>query len=462
MSWTSEGAYLRRPLDCHDKLFQSIAAAGAPLGREHWLLAGWLQLVFPLVVDSAVREQRLRAAWSALRLLHPDIALTLHANEKQYWPLLDDEDLQRWTDATFHIEPSARSADELFSRHLKVAPSPYTTCHWISTSNEVVFVTPHWRIDGRGVLMLLHSFMELLARSATSSVPTNVVVGAEAANLVPTLDTVIGMPEILKEEWLRKADDILAPFLDGSPAIGLPIVLAIPGDTIRMETVFPKVVTAALREACRAKGLRLTAALHASVVQETARYYNQGSAADPTATYKSWAAFDLRKHCPPPSDPGSSIAAHAASIRLVALPLAADPTASWDTMAAAFQAYYMQSLALADSDALFVRVPYVEKATAMLAKAPPTTEPNLSNLGMVEEYLQPSYGDVEVRDAALAVQMLSPQLYVHAWSWAGEMRVSICYNEAFYQEQFVRGWLEGLKTNLLENLSITTTDVQVK
>ncbi|OTA55327.1 hypothetical protein K449DRAFT_388339 [Hypoxylon sp. EC38] len=456
MSWTNEGAYWRRPLDCHDKLFQSIAAAGAPLGREHWLMAGWLRLIFPSAVESAVREQRLRAVWSAMRLLHPDIALTLQANEKQYKPLANDEALRQWTDDTFRVETGACSVDELFSRQLKVAPSPYATCHWVPVCSEVAIVSPHWRIDGRGLLMLLHSFMDLLARSATLPVPTAVAVGAEATNLVPTLDTVIGVPEIPKEEWVRKADDMLAPFLDGSPAIGLPITPALPRDTVRMETVFPKAVTIALREACRARGLRLTAALHASLVQETTRYYSQGATADPAAKYKSWAAFDLRKYCPSSFDNNRSSTAHAASLRLVALPLITDPTASWDAMAAAFQAYYTQSLALADSDALFVRVPYVEKATSMLAKGAPTTEPNLSNLGVMEEYLQPSYGDVEVRNAALAVQMLSPQLYVHAWSWGGELRVSICYNEAFYHEQFVREWLEGLEANMLKNLDVTT------
>ncbi|KAI1414545.1 hypothetical protein F5Y13DRAFT_197545 [Hypoxylon sp. FL1857] len=455
MSWTHEGAYWRRPLDCHDKLFQSIATAGAPLGREHWLMVGWLQLGFPSTMDPATQEQRLRGTWSALRLRHPDIALTLHEDEKRYTPLTDNQALEQWTDATFRVNTEAGSADELSSRHLKVAPSVHATCYWVPASCEVAIVSSHWRWDGRGLIMLLHSFMDLLGCSSTPSFTMQAVVGSEAVNLVPTLDAVIGIPVTPKDEWVRKAEDLLAPFQDGSPAIGLPITSALPRDTVRVETVFPKGVTTALREACRARGLRLTAALHASVVLETARYYNQeeGRAAKADrARYKSWAAFDLRKHCPP--SPNSS--AHAPSIRMVAFPLIADPAASWGTIASTFQAYYVQSLTPSDSEAMFIRVPYVEKATAMLAKMPPTTEPNLSNLGVLEDYLEGRYGDFEVRNVALAVHMLSPQLYVHAWSWGGEMRVSICYNEAFYQEQFVKAWLEGVQANLLENLEIKT------
>ncbi|KAI0007581.1 hypothetical protein F4779DRAFT_499076 [Xylariaceae sp. FL0662B] len=460
MSWTQEKAYWRRPLDCHDRLFKSIAAAGTPLGREHWLMVHWLQLGFPSAMEPVVQEQRLRAAWSALRRCHPDVASTLHENEKRYEPLADDEDLQRWTAITFHVETGVRSVDELLSRHLKVAPSAHATCHWIPYSSEVAMVSSHWRFDGRGGIMVLHSFMDLLACGSSSSSPSPILatVGAEATNLVPTLDTVIGVPEVPKEEWVRKADELLAPFTDGSPVIGLPITPAVPGDTVRTEMAFPKAVTKALREACRARGLRLTAALHASIVLETARWYHkreQGTAeVDAAVKYKSWAAFDLRKHCPPQFD----CTAHAASIRMVALPLIADPTASWDDLASTFQAFYAQSLAPPNSDALYVRVPYVEKATAMLAGSPPSTEPNLSNLGILENYLQKRYGDVEVRGVALGVQMLSAQLYVHAWSWGGEMHVSICYNEAFYEEQFVRGWLEGLKTNLLKNLEINISN----
>ncbi|KAI2619515.1 hypothetical protein GGS26DRAFT_595362 [Hypomontagnella submonticulosa] len=454
MSWTNEGGYWRRPLDCHDKLFQSIAAAGAPLGREHWLMAGWLQLGFPCAMDLATQEQSLRAAWGALRLRHPDVALTLHENEKRYEPLIDENTLQQWTDATFRAETGVHSIDELFSHHLKVAPSEYATCHWVPASNEVAIVSPHWRWDGRGLIMMLRSFMDLLVCSSTST-PMPPSVGSEATNLVPTLDAVIGVPDVHKHEWLRKADDLLAPFQDGSPAIGLPITAALPRDTVRVETVFPEHVTIAIREACRARGVRLTAALHASVVLETARYYNQGGTAgtNPEAKYKSWAAFDLRKHCPPPSN----ATAHAPSIRMVAFPLIADPTVSWDALASAFQTYYEQPLAPPGSDAMFIRVPYVEKATAMLATSPLSTEPNLSNLGVMEGYLQDTYGDFEVRNVTLAVQMLSPQLYVHAWSWGGEARISICYNEAFYQEQFVRNWLRGLRTNLLENLAVSDT-----
>ncbi|KAI1456097.1 hypothetical protein F4805DRAFT_468324 [Annulohypoxylon moriforme] len=441
MSWTRQGIYWCRPLDCHDKLFQSIAAAGKPLNREHWLLIGVVRLEFPSGTDG--EEIRLRKAWTALRLRHPDIALELLENEKRYEPITSAESLKTWTDSTFCIERSVYSADELFSQNLETGRAS-ATCHWIPASGEVVIVSSHWRWDGRGQLMMLHEFLNCLGAQNSEPVPH---FGEEGRNLIPTLDTLVGRPKDIKKEWSDRADELLAPFNEGSPSIGLPIIPeAIPGNTQRLETIISREDTAALLAACRARGLRLTAALHASVVVETARY--QQSASSTASHYKSWAAFDLRKYCPKPFDGPL----HAPSLRMVALPLSVDAKADWDTLATSIQSFYQQSFAPEHNSLTYVRVPYVEKATKMLETAAPTTEPNLSNLGVIESYVQKCYGDVRVRNTWLAVQMLSPQLYVHTWSWDGELHLSVCYNEAFYKADFVETWLEKLKNTLLTNL----------
>lgn len=103
---------------------------------------------------------------------------------------------------------------------------------------------------------------------------------------------------------------------------------------------------------------------------------------------------------------------------------------------------------------MFVRVPYVEQATAMIAKATPTTEPNLSNIGVLNDYVQTQYEDVVVRNVWMAVQMISAQLYLHTWSWNGELHISVCYNEAFYQADFVEKWIGSLRHTLLANLDV--------
>lgn len=219
MSWTQKGAYWSRPLDCHDRLLQAIAAAGQPLGREHWLMVGAAQIEFPVGTDV---EERLRAAWKTLRFRHPDVALTLHDDEKRYDPISSIEMLEEWVASTFFVESAATvSADDLFSRRLKVA-SASATCYWIPASSEVAIISSHWRWDGRGLVMMLHEFLVGLGGGGD---PWNTLssFADEAHNLAPSLDKLIGMPDTPKEAWVRQASELLAPFQEDLPSIGLPV-----------------------------------------------------------------------------------------------------------------------------------------------------------------------------------------------------------------------------------------------
>ncbi|KAI1386030.1 uncharacterized protein F4822DRAFT_445815 [Hypoxylon trugodes] len=444
MSWSQNGVYWRRPLDCHDKMFQSIANAGKPLGREHWLLLGVVRLSFPPSINKA--ETRLRDAWKSLRLRHPDIATELHTDEKRYTPPRNIEVLEMWATDTFHVESAVSSADELFSRHLRVAGDT-ATCHWVPESRELAIVSSHWRCDGRGMMMTLHEY--LLGLMPNDQQPKLPSFGCEVNGLAPSLDVLMNVPGDKNAEWLRKADDLIAPWHEGPPSIGLPAMKGIyPGDTRRIEVRVSRNDTKSLLESCRARRIRLTAALFASVVMETAHHQEPHVAA--TTKYKSWASFDLRKYCPetPHGLP------HAHSLRMLALPLVVDANTDWPSLATSMQSLNSQSFAPGDSDLMFVRVPYVEKVTKMLEKAIPTTEPNLSNLGVMDNYVQTQYGVIKVDNPWIAVQMLSSQLWLHSWSWNGELHISSCYNEAFYEADFVRKWLEGLVSNLLMNLEI--------
>ncbi|KAI1099460.1 hypothetical protein F4804DRAFT_337219 [Jackrogersella minutella] len=450
MSWTQQNEYWRRPLDCHDRLFQHIAAAGQPLGREHWLMIGTAQLVLPHMDAECEKEKRLRQAWAALRLRHPDIAIELHHQEKRYVPVTHAESLSEWAEKTFKVETTVTSADELFSRRLRFTEAS-ATCYWIPSSSELGIVASHWQWDGRGLLMMLHEFLDVLTtHNFDGATPVSCQsTSSEVARLVPSLDALMNVPDTPSKECLSQAEAMLAPVKAEPASIGLPIKTgSLPGDTSRLDTILSHEETAALLAACRVRGTRLTAALHASIIVETARAQSQERPAE--SLYKSWAAFDLRKYCPPPFDGP----AHAPSLRMVALPLVVDASADWDTLLTLLQPVYRQSFAPEDGELMMVRVPYVEKATALLAEAVPTTEPNLSNVGTLDNYVRAEYGDIRVNNVWLAVHMLSPQLYVHAWSWKRQLHLSVCYNESFYDAAFVEQWVANVKMNLFVNLSI--------
>ena len=64
------------------------------------------------------------------------------------------------------------------------------------------------------------------------------------------------------------------------------------------------------------------------------------------------------------------------------------------------------------------------------------------------------HGDVEIVKFAVGVEMDTRQVVRHLLTWRGEMVLSACYNEAFYEEQFVREFLGKTSTILLAELGI--------
>ncbi|KAI9037121.1 uncharacterized protein KD926_000838 [Aspergillus affinis] len=469
MSWTEQrdGSW-SRPLDCHDRLFQFIGDQAKPLDREHWLLVGNVRLkLSPTKADSIADE--LRQAWKRLRLQHPDIALELvEGNEKRYLPVHSQQALHAWSDATFRIESDVPSADHFFTHRLRRA-DPQATCHWVPASCELVLVSQHWRWDGCGLLMMLHELLAQLEHPPSAPTASVDLDGREAARLVPSLDVVLGMPEIEKEDktralgWDKQADDLLGKFIAGIPSIGVykapssssdapSPVPQLPGKTIRVEQVIPRELTASIRRAARSRhNVTVTSAVHASAIVATVR----ANPTSPATRFTSWAMFDLRKHCPAPFDGPL----HAPSLRTFGLPINLDARAPWPDLAHALQTiYHEQPWTPPDSDLLYNRVPYINKVITMLATPPPpdlppASEPSISSLGVLDRYVKPRYADdVDVADVSVAVHQLSPQLYVHVWSWDGEMHLSTCFNETYHEREFVTEWLADVVGILVENL----------
>ncbi len=64
------------------------------------------------------------------------------------------------------------------------------------------------------------------------------------------------------------------------------------------------------------------------------------------------------------------------------------------------------------------------------------------------------HGDVEIGKFAVGVEMGTRQIVCHLLTWRGKMVLGACYNEAFYEEQFVREFLGKSSAILLAELGI--------
>ncbi|KAI0521013.1 hypothetical protein F5B22DRAFT_34054 [Xylaria bambusicola] len=445
MSWTQHDSEWRCPLGVEESAFLAIAASGMSPNKENLFVMAAVRIKVSSPSNDVHLEQRLRSIWANLRLCHPGIATALRDGEKCYQPTTTGDGLKAWVASSFYVETVAASVDDLFSQHLKFPHLKNSaSCHWLPASSELAIGTSHWRCDGRGLFMLLHEFLTLLARPHIGATIRDL--GSETANLVPSFDAIMRVPHSVLPENSRRADAILSDCMKGGSSIGLPVASGkVPGNTVRLETSIPNIAST-LRAACRARGIRLSAALHASIIATTARYCQADAADEPK--YRSIAVFDLRKHCPKPFDGPL----HAAALRATALPIAVDATDNWNYLAKHLHSVYRETFEPGKKDMMFVRIPLIERMASLLAT--PTTEPWLSNLGVLDDYVSMKYGDVNVENVWLGVQAVTPQLVVHTWSWNGRLHISACYNESFYEAAFVKQWLEEVKTNLLKNLGV--------
>ncbi|KAJ5107041.1 hypothetical protein N7456_003716 [Penicillium angulare] len=455
MSWTKQENYWSRPFDCHDELFHVVRRMGAEINREHWQFMVNVKISFAAEDDriGSDIERRLRQAWKALRFLHPGIAVEVYENEaqcreKKYHPVQTHQELEDFCNETFFTETTSSSADEFFSQRGRA--SRYITLHWIPETRQIAFISSHAHWDGRGALFMLHEYLSVLENPI---IPTTLD-GTEAENFVPSLNTVIGMPEKSKPEWEESAAEIMQHFMDVQPSIGcVPPgdTKSLPAESKRLETILPPDMSKSLFQAARKENITISTAVETAGILALTAMNNEGSQPE---YYASWAAFDLRKYCPPPFDGP----VHAPSIRLTSLPLIVKSQASWSEMSRAISELNRTPWDVNESDMMFVRDPFVRNACGIFLAAmsqpdlPPSTEPFFSSLGVYEDYVKHEYGPFTVEDVSLAVHILPPSICLHIWTWRGSLHLSACYNTAYYTTDYVQDYLDTTKDILLKNL----------
>jgi hypothetical protein len=96
-----------------------------------------------------------------------------------------------------------------------------------------------------------------------------------------------------------------------------------------------------------------------------------------------------------------------------------------------------------------------------VAGCPPFRVPNLSSLGVLERYLAPTYGQkgaevpvCEVVNLALVNATTDPTIEFQLFTFRGNMRLYLYYNDAYYTKEFLASVLEMVRNSLLRQLGI--------
>lgn len=445
MSWKEINPHrFVRPLDSIELYFKALGEKGATFNRENGAVRAYAK--FSRDPSAYNAEAALKHAWKTVRYLQPQIAASLQG-ETIVYEVPQAADLESWMARTFLVE-TMLTIDELLASPRRCS---LPTLYYLPKTSEVLICASHWRIDAIGAT----SLMNLLFRSFAE--PSHTSFGDEGKNLSPGRDEAAKLLQKVSQESEDAATSLLMEYTTNIPGLGLPVELVneISGAICRIESRFSPATTKSVIAACEARDLSVTTAVHAAMIVALQQLSSDASSAE---RYTSWGTFNYRPYVDPDyTDP----ATHPVSVMLCSLPITL-PTSDFHENASSLKPFYKQLDNPFNSAALHAMLaPYTRKCAAMISQPlprgiPQPTEPLVNSVGILDRYLDGEYGQgaVEIVDFWLGGVVLTRQPQFYIWTWQGRINLSICYNEQYYTEEFMRSFIESVEGVLLRELCI--------
>lgn len=435
-----------RPIDSLEAFYIATSNLSEYLGKEHLSLSFGVRIEHQLVhiVDA------LKNAWSSLRYEHPKLAATAEGPNLVYHVAADQAAIDAYLAETFIINSFVRSSAELFPS--LSTPPPRTILYYLPTSSEIVVHSAHWRLDGMGSLHLLSLLLDHLA---APPVTLSNLRDTEIVRLTPGLDTVLLLDAQPADSALAVCNNALANFASHQPAMRLPFLSDPPIPSIvtrRHQLIFPKEFSDAIIAASKAGGVSVTAAIHAALVSALKTCKEPD---DRTTNHASWCAFSVRRKLPDKYQgvPYAVAGAHTGwPLALASTDFARDVTI--------MQQFYNNSLASSDAVAS-LRYLHGLLTTQLNQPLPPGSPIpvwlGLNSLGIVDRIIQSTYGEgaghLKVHDFWLGNTVMTLDIWVHLWTWKGQITLSALYNAGVYEDGIIQGFLKQIKQVLATELS---------
>ncbi|PLB46340.1 hypothetical protein P170DRAFT_438160 [Aspergillus steynii IBT 23096] len=470
MPWTAAEPSpntVSRPLGPNEVFIKLVSDPGHPLGREHWAV-NYTATVHPRGAFAALTGPRdllprlIRHSWLHLRFQHPSLAAHPDASNSQlvYTVPGSAEALSEWASETFLVVAEAKCADEVIPT---IAPAPDARLYYIPRSGELLLHSAHWRMDGVGGLLLLGQLVDLMVSHADSLLSRNLPDpfdsfpwGSEVARLSPPVEEAGNMPLAASDEQKAVAHGAVGTFARAAGALGVPYTgdaSTVPAGTLAVELTFSPATTSAAVSAAKARGVGITAALHASLA---AANFRRAITEHRGRHYTSTIKQSLRPYLPEPY----STPAAAAGLFTSGWLARVDPSGTWQENARMYHAEYQKGIS---PEYLQAHREYASTLVDVIRKLPTPAEPpsdvDISSMGVLEKYLQREYGTPErgfgIAHAGVGVEMLSRQGVVFVWTFRDQLTLRLVYNEAFHTPQQMREFLLDVQADLLKELEVT-------
>ncbi|KAF2469537.1 uncharacterized protein BDR25DRAFT_334810 [Lindgomyces ingoldianus] len=431
LSWkeTRPGRW-ERPQSCLEKInLINRNVAKAP-DRDNWAKTAVVKLEFSTSLGDP--EAALRSAWKQVRYNYPEMAAFPY-----------DDQVALWVAATFSVCPNT-TVDELFGH---IPRNEQMMCYYLPDTSEVLVRSPHYRLDARGAVFCLNYLIESLA-----NLDPVLIFGGCAKNLSPSIDSALNIPYEYTPTIERAAMRRLAALKPRNPPLELsPTIMShSPGATRRRFIKLSVSESQAVMTGCASGDMDLTAALHAALVATVAKL------APPSELCSFMASFhcDLRFLI---SEPVTTKWAPTSCTSVVTSEVDVSPSTTFKDIYTQLASVYASGYGpYWASTACF----HEQLAKVLASKDPDYSDdraaPRFGPLGDIDEQLKKDVtnGLIRVKDFWLGGETLTKRKIVHSWIWERQIHFSCCYNESFWEDEFVEGFLEQIRDVLLEEVAL--------
>ncbi|KAI1412821.1 hypothetical protein F5Y13DRAFT_190028 [Hypoxylon sp. FL1857] len=452
MVWTEkESGIWVDELDGAEKIFYNLSQAFRGFGKEHSSVYAACKISVKDEGLNSRLENILRDAWKRLRFDFPSLAVVVEGPNKAY-QVADPERMEQWAEETFSVN-AAVSVDEILPR-LHLGKLPYLI--FLPSSSAVIFHASHWRIDALGACMVLNRLFDLVSQCvAGEAIPQWEF---EYQNLSPSLEDAFSSPRVYSADMEALAEDIRKRNFEAAyPSAGLAFKgdsSTLPGMSRAAAIGFTTKSTSDLVAACKARGISVTAAVHAACTQAVFDHSKRDD-----SKYSCVVSANMREHLPlpnrntelPPYACGTYVTGITHTLQrddsylARATQLTSAYRGSWDAtkyMTASRLIYKVHGEALA-------------AASAAVGSRSPPSNVTVSSLGIVDKYLRSDHGAVMVEKFQLGSAIMTRQPTLYIWTFQGRLSLSVNFNEAYYSRDSMMDLLRSITSCLERELNLS-------
>jgi hypothetical protein len=409
------------------------------IGRDNWAKNAVAKLKFdPKIQDPAAY---LEVAWKQVRYNHPEIAAFPH-NGNYVYRIGDADSIALWVSATFSVV-EGKTVDELLGR---IPRNEQMMCYFLRDTSEVMIWSPHYRVDARGAIFCLNHLVESLA-----NMNPDLVFGGCARNLTPSMESALRINYEKTPEIEAKAESRLAALEPHKPALELKpkIKAQRPGHTQRHFIKLSKSDTKTVVDCCEAAGLALDVALHAALISAVVKL----APADEVRSFMASFHYNLRVLIPEGEAPENSPTSYTSVLTTeVIVSPETDFDSYYNQLAPVYTTGYAPYL---ESSPLFHKFLEERLLTPELGHNGETDgqlQPRFAYLGTIDDKLSKEIGNgvAKVEDFWLGAETLTLRMMVHSWIWEGQLVLSVCYNQSYWDQDTAERLLGGMQDTLID------------